>query len=238
MQAFAPNVGQIIVGAFARIQVRATEITSGHMADARREANLLQVQWGNRGPNLWTVNAQTLPLVQGQALYQVPSDTIDVLDSYLSLGSGTDAGEDASPDATGAAGAAIYDRVLTSLGRSEYLQLPYKQTIGQPTSFWFQKGETPSVTFWPVPDQAYSFYFWRLRQIQDANPANAGMADVPYLWVDAFTAGLAHRLARIYALPLEQARKADAAEAWTIAAEQDIESVPFFISPDVGAYYR
>ena len=89
-----------------------------------------------------------------------------------------------------------------------------------------------------MPDQAYQFNFWRLRQIQDANPANAGMPDIPYLWIDAFTAGLSHRLSRIYAPPLEQARKADADEAWLIAASQDVEDVPLFIAPDVGAYYR
>jgi hypothetical protein len=61
---------------------------------------------------------------------------------------------------------------------------------------------------------------------------------MPYRWLDAFVAGLAHRLARAYKPALEQIRKADADEAWGIAANQDVENLPIYITPALGSYYR
>ena len=56
--------------------------------------------------------------------------------------------------------------------------------------------------------------------------------------IAAMVAGLSHRLARIYAPELEAQRKADAKEAWDIAAEQNVENVPVKISPAIGRYFR
>ena len=124
--AFQPSVGQAIIGAYARLGIRRPEITAAHMADARYEANLLQAQWGNKGPNLWTVDNQQLTLAVDQVQYNLPLDTIDMLDSYLSLNSVPTAGDinnDVNADANTST-PSTYDRILNSLGRSEYLQLP------------------------------------------------------------------------------------------------------------------
>jgi hypothetical protein len=62
--------------------------------------------------------------------------------------------------------------------------------------------------------------------------------EIPYLWFDAFVAGLAYRLARIYNPQLEQIRKADAEEAWQQAASQNVENVDLYISPGLAFYFR
>ena len=42
--------------------------------------NSLLAEWGNRGLNFWTVSNTTLTLNAGVATYDLPSDTIDVMD--------------------------------------------------------------------------------------------------------------------------------------------------------------
>lgn len=237
MAAFTPNTGEIIVGAFARLSIRRTELTVTHLSDARHEANLLQAQWGNRGPNLWTVDQQELQLTQGTLVYPLPSDTIEVLEVYISSGAVGDTGEDAGSDAN-VASISTFDRQLSLIGRDDYLDISNKQKQGRPNSVWFQRGLLPKLNVWPSPDQSYTLYFWRTRQIGTASISDGASPEVPYLWIDAFTAGLAHRLARIYAPQMEGIRKADATEAWQIAADQDTEKTPMYISPDVGRYYR
>jgi len=58
------------------------------------------------------------------------------------------------------------------------------------------------------------------------------------VWMDAFTAGLAARLARIYAPQLEQLRKQDADEAWNLAMTQDEENVALRMQPGLSGYFR
>jgi hypothetical protein len=72
----------------------------------------------------------------------------------------------------------------------------------------------------------------------DANFPAGETPDVPYRWLDALVAGLAHRLSRIYAPQMEQVRKADAQEAWQQAAAQDTENVGFMLAPGLAQYYR
>ena len=50
--AFDPNLGEIAIGAFARIGVRRPEITQQHMADAKFEANLLQTDIDRKSTRL------------------------------------------------------------------------------------------------------------------------------------------------------------------------------------------
>jgi hypothetical protein len=73
--------------------------------------------------------------------------------------------------------------------------------------------------------------------MQDANLSGGETPDIPYRWLDALCAGLSHRLARIYAPTLEQLRKADADEAWKVAATQDTENVPLVLAPNLRSYY-
>jgi hypothetical protein len=75
--------------------------------------------------------------------------------------------------------------------------------------------------------------------MQDANLPGGETPDLPYLWLDWFIAGMAHRLARPYATTeIEKMRKADAVEAWTIAATQNTENVPLTLAPMISGYYR
>lgn len=220
---FNPSLGEVVLNAYARIQVRRTEIEVSHMQDARMESNLLLAgPLGNLQPNLWTVDLQTVSLVQGTATYTVPAETIMILDAYISYGNPT------------------IDRMIFPISRTEYASYPNKTQQGTPSVFWYDRLIAPTITLWSVPDgnSTYTLKYYRVRQIQDAEFTNAQTIEVPFLWLDAFTAGLAHRLSRIYAPQLEQIRKMDAEEAWSLAAKQGVENVPMMIVPSIGGYFR
>lgn len=220
--AFAPSLGEVVLNAFARIGVRRTEIEQTHLMDARMEANLLLARMSDQQPNLWTVDLQALPLLQGIATYTVPAETAMILDAYVRYG---------SPPT---------DRSIYPISRSEYATYPDKTLQAFPTVFWYDRLISPTITLWQVPDGngPYTLFYYRVRQIQDAEYINGQNIEIPYLWLDAFVSGLAARLARIYAPPLEMQRKADAQEAWDIAAKQDIENVSVAIMPGLIGYFR
>lgn len=216
---FAPVIGDLFLSAFARIGIRRTAVVQEYIADARNEANFLQAEWVNKGVSLWTVDLVTIPLVQGTATYAVPPDTIMVLDLYVNNGS--------------------QNRLILPFSRTDYASLANPTQQGFPTSFWYDRTINPTVTFWPVPDgSTYTVSYYRYRQIQDAKSANGTQPEIPYIFLDAFVAGLAHRLARIYKPELEAARKADAVEAWQTANTQDVENVGMYVTPVMDSYYR
>lgn len=221
--AFAPTIGELLLNAFARIQVRSPALTQDHLVNARMESNLLQAQWSNAGVNLWTVDLQTTTLVQGTASYTVEASTVMILDAYVSTGTTT-----------------VTDRFISPISRTEYASQPNKAQQAPPTSYWFDRLIAPTITLWPVPDGngPYTLKYYRYRQIQDAEYAGGLTPEVPYLFLDAWAAGLAHRLARFYAPELEVVRKADAMEAWGVAANQNVENVPTYFIPGLSGYYR
>lgn len=219
---FNPSNNEIIAQAFTRIGVRRTSILTQHIQDAVMELNTLFSRLNNMGPNLWTVDLQSIPLLQGSATYSVPAETIQILDVFIRFG---------SPST---------DRILYGLSRTEYASLSNKATQGFPSQFWFDRLISPTITFYLTPDGngPYIAYYYRFRQIQDSRVAGDQVAEIPNRWIDAVIAGLAHRMARIYAPQLEQIRKMDADEAWTIAATQDVENVPLMIMPQTGGYWN
>jgi len=222
--AFLPSVGDIIITAFQRIGIRPAEILQQHLQQAVMELNLLQAKLSNQQPNLWDVDLQSLPLVQGTATYSVPAETVMITNAYIRTGSGTSS----------------VDRLIFPISQTEYAALSNKFVQSPPTQFWFNRLISPTLTLYQVPDGGgpYTLYYYRVRQIQDALLPNGFQIEVPYRWLDALTAGLAHRLAAVFAPQLEQIRKMDAQEAWTIAATQDTENVSLFIVPGLVSYYN
>lgn len=217
--------GNLSLAAYERIQVRAPEIRQEHMQSAYRELNFLLAAMSNQTPNLWKVQRNQTTLAAGVATITLQSSVVILLDASIVLNFGTTSES---------------RRYITPISRTEYLSYANQQTPGPPTVFWFDRVITPTVTFYPVPDGngPYTFDYFTCLQVQDANLTSGETPDVPYRWLDALCAGLAHRLARIYAPPLEAQRKTDAQEAWQLAATQDVENVPLVLAPNLSNYYR
>lgn len=219
--AFNPAMGEIVLYAYQNIGVRPTSVLQEHMESARMATNMMLSRWSNQGVNLWCVDLVTVPLVEGQTTYAVDGNTIMVLDAYTTTSSGI-------------------DRVIMPISRTEYASYPNKAQQGFPTSYWFDRLISPTITLWPVPDgsSATILKYYRVRQIQDANLQNGENAEIPYRWLEAFADGLTYRLARIWAPQMAQLLKGQADESYGIASMQDVEAVPTYISPMIGGYFR
>jgi len=219
---FNPSIGELVLYAYNLIGVRNTAIVQEHMESARMATNMLLSSWSNRGVNLWKVDLVTTPLVDGTTTYDVDPSTVVILDAYVTTG--TDP---------------VIDRIIMPISRTEYANYPNKEQQGFPTVFWFDRLLSPTITIWPVPDgQQTNLKYYRLVQIQDAAFTSGQTADIPYRWFDAFSFGLAFRLALTWNPALAQGIKALADEAYQIAADQDIETSQFYISPQIGGYFR
>jgi hypothetical protein len=211
--------------AFGRIGIRRTEVTPQHLADANTEANLLQVEISNKVPNLWKQELYTQALTEGTATYTLPTRTIAIRDAYL----------------TTTVNGVSQDRVLYAMSTSQYDAQPNKTLTAPPQAYWNNKLMTQTITLWPVPDgnADYTLNLRLLAQVQDASLKGGATLDMPYRFLDVFVAGLAHRLARIYAADKEVLRKADYLDAWANAAGEDVEdNTTMTISPDFSGYYR
>ena len=222
---FNPSLGALIIDAFGRIGIKRAAITQDHMYDASFQANMLLADWASKQPLLWTSETQNLgTLTQGTATYTPAARTVAVLTAYIRTGTGTNQ----------------VDRVIGPLSTVEYESMPNKNTQGPPTSFWFDRLIAPTITLWPAPDNGgpYTLLVQTVSQVQDASVAGGTTMFLPYLYMDAFAADLAHRMARFYAPQLEQIRAADAMQAWQTAFGNDVESTPLYIVPGLQSYFR
>lgn len=220
---YAPSLGELTLYAFNLCQIRSMELQQQHMQSARTAANLLQGRWAAKGVNLWAVDLQTVDLVAGQAQYDVPSNTIAILDAYVTVS--------ASPS--------VSNRIILPFSRSEYASLSNPNSEGSPTTYWFDRLLSPTLNLWPVPDGSeVSLSYYRVRQLQDASLTNGAQPEVPIYFLEPYALALAHRLALIWKPERAADLKVEATEAWNDAAGENIENVPLYIAPAIGGYYR
>jgi hypothetical protein len=161
--------------------------TGYDLRTARRSMNLMTIEWQNRGINMWTIDEGTVDLIQGQAEYDLPADTIDLLEHVIRTGAGN-----ISTQA---------DLTITRISVSTYATIPNKLQQARPIQVWVRRlRDAPKVVVWPVPDQGtvgnpyYVFKYWRMRRVQDAG-AGIQTADANFRFLPALTAGLAYHIA-------------------------------------------
>jgi hypothetical protein len=136
-------------------------------------------------------------------------------------------------------GGAAINRLILPISRSEYASYPNPEQQGFPTTYWFDRLLSPTVTLWPVPDGGEtSFNYYRVRQIQDSNFTNGQQVEIPYYFMEAFAFGLAQRLAMIWAPDKVAMLKPLADESYDIASRQNVETAQQYISPMVSSYFR
>lgn len=221
--AFNPSLGELVLYAHNIAQVRNTAITQEHMYHARMASNMLLANWSNRGVNLWAVDLITTTLTEGVATYPVDADTVMILDAYITIPSGT----------------SNTDRIILPVSRTEYASYPNKEQQGFPTVYWFDRLLSPTITLWPVPDGSTNVLkYYRVRRLQDSNLTNAENVEIPYLWMDAFAYGLAHRISEIWNPQISPMLLSRANDSYAVAAEQNVEYAQQYISPQIQGYFR
>ena len=127
---FNLDLSELIEDAFERC---GQELRTGYeMRTARRSLNLLTIEWANRGINLWTIEQGQIVMNTGQAIYAIPSDTIDLLDTVTRTGSG-----ETQSDVT-----------VTRISEPTYMSIPNKNATGRPVQVWInrQTGVTNATT--------------------------------------------------------------------------------------------
>jgi len=209
--AFNLDLTELVEEAFERA---GSELRSGYdLKTARRSLNLMFADWANRGLNMWTFEQGSITLVPGTATYNLPADTVDLLEHVIRTGAGS-----ASTQA---------DLTITRISVSTYATIPNKLQQARPIQIWIERlQEIPRVTVWPVPDNTttYTLVYWRLRRIDDAG-TGVNTMDVPFRFIPCMVAGLAYYLA--LKLPSGAPRmdilKQQYDEAWALASEEDRE---------------
>jgi hypothetical protein len=208
--AFNLDLSEIVEEAFERV---GSELRTGYdLRTARRSLNLLFADWANRGINMWTIEQGSIPLVPGTATYNLPADTVDLLEHVIRTGAGSSSTQ--------------ADLTISRISVSTYATIPNKLQQARPIQLYIDRQLTPNVTVWPVPDnsQAYTLVYWRLRRIQDAGDGVNTM-DVPFRFVPCLVAGLAYYLAMKIPGGLERlgVLKEQYDEAWYVASTEDRE---------------
>jgi len=199
------------------------ELRTGYdLKTARRSLNLLTVEWANRGINLWTIEQGVVPLVDGQATYDLPTDTIDLLDMVVRDGTGQNQ----------------TDINISRISVSTYSTIPNKNVKGRPIQVWVNRQITPQINVWPTPDgEQYSFVYWRLRRIQDASGSTQTM-DIPFRFLNCMVAGLAYYLSM--KLDVDPGRrgelKMDYEQQLQMAQDEDREKAPIRLVPRMRNY--
>ena len=160
------------------------EMRSGYdLRTARRSMNLLTIEWQNRGINLWTIDEGTVALVKGTSQYDLPADTIDLLEQVIRTNSGDEYTQQ--------------DLTINRISVSTYASIPNKLTEGRPIQVYIERlVANPKINVWPVPDKnsEYVFKYYRMRRIQDAG-SGVETADVNFRFLPCLVAGLAYYIA-------------------------------------------
>ena len=223
---FNLNLNDLVEEAFERC---GAELRTGYdLRTARRSLNLLTIEWANRGINLWTIEQGSIPMVQGQIVYDLPVDTIDLLEHVVRTQTGQQQTE----------------ITINRISIDTYSTIPNKNAQGRPIQVWInrQSGadypttgvKAPQINVWPAPDQSnyYTFVYWRLRRLQDAGDG-VTTQDIPFRFLPCLVAGLAYHLSLKVpgALERSQMLKAEYEELWQQAADEDREKAPLRIAP-------
>ena len=128
---FNLDMNDLIEEAFERCGL---ELRTGYdFRTARRSLNLLTIEWANRGINLWTVEQGQIVMNSLQAIYPLPVDTIDLLDTVVRTNNGQ--------------GNNQIDINISRISESTYITIPNKNANGRPIQVYVnrQSGATAAI---------------------------------------------------------------------------------------------
>ena len=118
---FNLDLNSLVEDAFERC---GQELRTGYeLRTARRSLNIMTIEWANRGLNLWTLEPGQINLNQGQIMYALPSDTIDLLDMVTRTGAGQNQ----------------QDININRISESTYITIPSKNSTGRPIQVWINR---------------------------------------------------------------------------------------------------
>ena len=212
---FEPNITEFIEEAYERCGL---ELRTGYdLKSGIRSANLMLAEWANRGLNQWTIEQATQTVTEGTSSYSLNSNIIDVLDVVLRR-----TVNDVQTDIS-----------MNRISRSEYINIPNKNTKARPSQFFLDKLSTPSLKIWPAPENSTDILvFNKIVSMDDADTAN-NTKDKPFRFYPCFAAGLAYYISVKKAPEKTQMLKQMYEEEFDRAASTDEDRATFRIRPDL-----
>ncbi len=210
---FEPNVTEFIEEAFERCGI---ELRTGYdLRTAKRSINIMLAEWANRGLNQWTIEQTTQTVTEGTNSYNLNSNVIDILDMVVRRTTNS----------------VNTDTNMSRISRSEYLNIPNKDTKARPNQFFFDKQTTPAIKVYPTPENSTDvLVFNKLVRMDDADTAINTM-DLPFRFYPCFAAGLAYYISIKRAPQRTAELKAIYEEEFRRAADQDEDRASFRIRP-------
>ena len=171
---FNLTVNDVIQEAYDRIG--GDPILGYDVRSARRSLNIMFSDWANRGYNQWTVEEKDLTIVKSTISYDLPADTIDIINANIKESNG------------------LY-YAMSRLGLGDYSAIQNKATESRPTQFYLQRTSTPKIYLYPAPDDSTDVVnYWRIRRIMDITASTvAGVeqnTDVPSRAIECMCSGL------------------------------------------------
>ena len=210
---FEPNVAEFIEEAYERCGL---ELRTGYdLKTAVRSVNLMLAEWANRGLNQWTIEQATQTVTQGTTEYTLNANIIDILDVVVRR----------------TVNNVQTDISISRVGRSEYLNIPNKETQSRPTQYFLDKSIVPILKVWPAPENSTDILvFNKIIRMDDADTAINTM-DMPFRFYPCFAAGLAYYLSVKRAPEKTQLLKGLYEEEFQRAADQDEDRASFRLKP-------
>lgn len=208
--------------------------------------NLIQLEWGNLGINLWQIEEITWDangdstgteyLTASTSSYDLAPNITDLLGMMIRR-------EDGLSTQT--------DHYLTPIGRDDYQRITNKNATGLPIQYWLNKIEIKNYTssdrrsqvyLWPVPDvsSTYKLVYWVMRRMWDAGDTASSHAPIPDRFLPAYITTLASKIAMKSSDPAVMQRypilKAEAEKLFKEARENDRDRSSFFTKPKIGRF--
>lgn len=225
---FNPEFATLMTEAYSRLQIRGAQIQQEHIDEALTSANLLLIDFANRGVHQYELTQVDVTLDPSQNVpqtYDLPAGTIDVWHAVIR--------RDGS------------DTPIWPMARQSYEDIPNKDETGRPYNYTTNRNvvgaATRTITLWPVPDRADTLrlWVWKFAQDQVGIEQNVGIAKE---WFDAYASELTARLGRKYPPVNTSVRelKTEALAAFNAARGTNRERAPLRIRVRgyVGRGYR
>lgn len=183
--------------AFSRIGIRGDQINADHIQECTRSANLMLASWAADGYKQYALQFVDVNFTIGVNNYAgtlFAPGTLQIFSSIIRVNN-------------------TFDVPMVRISRFDYEQIPYKADPGRPDRFFWDGAGTTlaarSMTLWPVPNMAYTARVWCICRAQDfGNLVND--PGIGFEWVDAFSAGLAARMAQKFRPDIYQQMKLEA----------------------------
>ena len=217
---FSLSIGDAIEEAF---ELAGIELRTGYDAEtARRSLNIMFADWSNRGVNLWTIEQVTTNITAGTASYTFNSYDLDILTAVIRQ-------TDSSNNQT--------DLQIERIGRSEYLNIPNKESKGRPTQYFVDRQISPVVNLWPTPDDAatYKLVTYNVQRIDDVS-SSAGDPEIPSRFMPCLTSGLAYYIAMKKNPERVGLLKQQYEQDFKLAADEDSPRVSLMLTPARNTY--